>query len=467
MSALPNDISTGIIRIGLRTVELLANVPSLDAVTGYVTFTPTPAFLRSESNGMIFPTEPITAYLDENGDADITLIATDATNISPTDWTYKVSFNLDNAEIASFHVDCPGGSDRELTAIAPIQESNGIFYAPGAVAPAGVWYEVSETPPASNTHEGLPVVWISGGSLLDPVPTTPQAPGWDLVNRTVTVASTTGVEYVLVDGFNEVPLATGTTDLSGYTRPYVAVVEPRALPGYVLTASYQWSRQFVDPASFTLYASDSLAGTAATLMHGRTWDMALGGSGTAPSWYRVHATANTMAITSDGASMSMDPARYADRWGGAGFTAGADDFRLEVDVTRYVPAHSRQLSISVGASGIYAGGGAKGGIYNTGGNTWQAVVLNGGPFTPSISFTYQQYLTSATEAQVLGTWKFTWVDKFLTMEAPDGTTWGTNYGVYTPSGWSWGQEAQITVSDYTGGTTELTWPWVGGVRLYR
>src|SRR5574338_924430 len=58
---------------------------------------------------------------------------------------------------------------------------------------AGNAYEVlgfhpssGETPPESSVDaNGVPILWVSGGSLLDPVLATPTPPTWDLVARTV------------------------------------------------------------------------------------------------------------------------------------------------------------------------------------------------------------------------------------------------------------------------------------------
>lgn len=428
MATLPNDITTGIIRIGLRTVELLAGVPDVDPVAGSVTFTPTPKFLRSQSNGMIFPTTPIVVYLDELGDANVTLIATDATNITPTDWTYEVKFDLDNAEIASFHIDCPAGSDRELTSIAPFQASDGIYYALGASGGDAAYFVVSDTTPTETTHEGVPVVWVRPTGTLADVPATPTEPAWDIINRTVTVPNLVGVQYYL----DAVPITPGVETPIVGTGTVMVTVTTAALPGYVLPGTYTWPKQFVDFTASTLYASDGFSGAIETIMPstqitGRTLDMALGGNGGTLTFERRGIGSlgySDLWKTSGGGKAEFKRLSTGGSNDSFCFNTGSKNFYVEFDFEQFHIQHGDFFTLRMnskwdGASFTHPIG-AWGLWYDAGGATWKirkpdssdVAIGNGG---------------TDTSNPMIGHWRISSYGQITTIEAPSLSTWSHDF----------------------------------------
>lgn len=476
MAALPSNVSTGIVRISLRAVVLESSVnpvPTVMPVTGAVSFTPSPSFFRHAADGLIFPSTAQTVYLDGNGDAAITLMATDDPDITPLDWTYKVEFNLAEVTMDSFSITVPSGSDRNLSALTPVPASQGQYWtedqylvlqqkieALGYGAPlGGVILAVGETPPASGTGDnGEPVLWISGGALLDPVPTVPQAPSFNLSAKTITVASTTGVEYVLIDGANEVPLTTGSNSLAGYALPFVAHVEARAIPGYVLTANYVWTMQFADTTGMVLVSSDGFSGTGGSLIYNRAWDKALGGTVNI-TWGDIWVTTNRMALNSAGNAATRLFGAQTERWGQQTYPMGANDIKLEISFSKFGAFSSRtaKFGFSGAAFAVACDSGR-----------WEIQFFMGNA-TPTFNTVINVWKASGiTESQVItGTWTATWVNRYLTVTCPDGTSYGQDYNGYTPNGWSWEQTGYMNVSDYGGGTTENDYPWIDSIKLYR
>jgi hypothetical protein len=230
----------------------------------------------------------------------------------------------------------------------------------------GYRIHAADTPPPTATVDGLPVLWLSAGSVLAPVPTVPTAPTFNLATRTVTAPSVVGVEYQIVDGPAVTPLVPlAETSVAGFARPYTLTVRAVAKPGYVLTSGYSWTRQLVDEASLALWASDGFAGSPSAGLAppgvdaiGRTWDMTLGGSSTpAPTWRGVHVSqpAGLMIdATGTKATVTTDPAWTTTTSGWAALFVGADHWLTEIDIANFVPAHSRSVMLYVGgnASGL-------------------------------------------------------------------------------------------------------------------
>lgn len=129
---LPVDVGSGIIHVKLRQVSVESPadlVPESYPARGKVNFAPSVGRLLHGGTGEIFTTKVISVYLDSNGDADVTLMATDDAQLNPVGWTYTVSFELDDGlEIPSFSVAVPVGSDRNLSDITPIPYNGGVYY---------------------------------------------------------------------------------------------------------------------------------------------------------------------------------------------------------------------------------------------------------------------------------------------------------------------------------------------------
>jgi hypothetical protein len=127
---LPVDVGTGLIHLQIqRTGMSLAypHVMEITPVSGRVNFTPSPSSLRHLGTGTFFPTQTISAVLDANGAADVELMATDDPQISPLNFSYLVYFELDDVYMESFNIDVPEGSDRNLTDLAPIPSTAGVY----------------------------------------------------------------------------------------------------------------------------------------------------------------------------------------------------------------------------------------------------------------------------------------------------------------------------------------------------
>lgn len=116
--------------------------PDLVPLFGSVTFTPSPNSLLANvsSTPVTIVPKPITVFLDSNGDlsydgtAGVTLIATDG-DTNPTGFTYKVSFNLmlegNKIPYESFNIAAPGGVTTDLSVVAPVASSGGVFITRG------------------------------------------------------------------------------------------------------------------------------------------------------------------------------------------------------------------------------------------------------------------------------------------------------------------------------------------------
>lgn len=323
-----------------------------------------------------------------------------------------------------------------------------------------LWID-SVAPPSSTNAQGLPYVWIKDESTLTAVPTTPTAPTFNYTTFAVTVPAVTGVEYQYqspVSG-SWVPLATGTTSLSGFTRPTVINVRAVEKAGYVLTASYAWSALFMDASAFTTYTSDGFAGTASEQLAttagvaGRTFDNALGGSATV-SWYTdsglglmVKAADPTKAVksTAGGAHAST-----GSNW----FFLGADNGEVDVVVTGFLVEHSAGFAVSFGGT-------ANGATTNMRtANIYQdssTLVLrwNGSP-TGQVTIK-----ASNVEADVLGTWKFVWLNRYLQVTQPNGTVYGKDYST---DGLPVGQWGKIEVSNFN---TRTRWAEFDSVKVLR
>lgn len=527
MADLPADVGTGIIRIKLRRVGVVASNDQdadVQAVTGKVIFTPSASIMKHVGQGLMFPSFPVVANLNANGDADVELMATDDPQITPTGWTYKVTFELDDyIEVDSFSITVPEGSDRSLSNLTPVVDNTGTYYVmvgpPGPAGPAstvpgpagptgptgpegpagpastvpgptgptgpsgpagadavvdaaavanilGVTLWTADTPPTSGTLYDKPVLWVSGGAVLTPVPVTPTMPQVNYTTWTVTAPVTVGVEYQILDGANVIPLPQGTAySVSGFARPYVLKLRTAALPGYVLTGTYQWDRMLMDTASLAIYASDSFARTAGTKLAptantvGVAFNNGMGGSNTVNFWGPLGAPGGWRTYT-DATSIEYD-AGYAGvdvSHGEVDFNIGAANWGIEIDTTSWPVAHSRSIGITAGMTNTNAATGVTVTAYLNGNNLEARYGASGG-------VTNQDFLmrSAVTEANLLGIWRFTWVNKFFQVTAPTGEVAGKDYSAASTTFGTW---SELKTSDFSAAGSKL-FVRAGGMRLYR
>ena len=326
--------------------------------------------------------------------------------------------------------------------------------------------KVQSTPPASPTEGGLPVLWFDDNAVLTPVPVNPTSPSFNGLDFEVTVPSLVGVKYQVQDPvlttWFDVP--DGVTDLSGYARPCIINVRAVALPGYVLVGDYEWTTYFADASAFTLYAQDNFDGTASsafatgTNVPGRTLDDA-GNASVFPQWVNHnpgHAATGLMIDTTGllctyNAAHTEDPAN-----GYAHVPVGTDDFAIEVDVSRFAPAHGRMFAVYCGAPASSVAGGVGVSIYISSTTAEVQFPLVGGVAAENLT-----YRTSVTEAMLLGTWRFEWANKVMAVTAPDDQIFVKDYNA---AAYGFGQEAVLRIADY--GATKL-FVDLSSFRIYR
>ncbi|WP_129710900.1 collagen-like protein [Haloactinopolyspora alba] len=124
-----------------RFLQAVADGADLDSnpdgtpVTGFVTFTPSPTYVRypvaTPDPATIVPqaiTCPIDQdgyLLDAQGNQGVMLVATDDPDGNPVDWTYEVRLDF-GVLIDPFHINVPAGGEVDLTTLIPVSESDGV-----------------------------------------------------------------------------------------------------------------------------------------------------------------------------------------------------------------------------------------------------------------------------------------------------------------------------------------------------
>lgn len=493
MAGLPSDVGTGIIHVRLRRVGVVSQDDqdaNVDPVSGKVTFTPSPTMLRHIGQGLMFPAYPVTAYLDATGNADVQLMATNDPQISPLNWTYTVSFDLeDNLTIDSFSIEVPEGSDRELSDLTPVVDNTGTYYltvgpagpastVPGPQGPTGpqgpqgpagtngvvdsqtvanvlgVEFYVGDTVPAATTGSyGKPLVWVTNGSVMANVPVTPTAPAFDFVSYTITPPTVTGVTYQYKSPTSGlwIDLTQGSaTSVSGFTRPWIVNVRAVAKNGYALTASYTWTALFTDASALSLAASESFDRTAGTILAptqgvaGLAFNMAAGGSESpAPNWWQYHSAGNDFGIQTGGTQVGRYPPASGNS---ALWFVTPTNFAVEVDINGWTANHSRSFSfyIAAPASGTY---GTAQPTVSWSTPSANSMLVNFSPatgMTGTTSFTHYASGTLTTESQLTGTYRVVWMNKYLQVTMPNGAVYGRDYTsmTYVPTTWSFLRTAE-------------------------
>ena len=125
--ALPADVTYGTVR-GCLTTNGLSDTPGLGApLGGYVSFDPIPSYLLHDDGETVIrmrtrivPLNPAdgTFVVDD-------LIATDCPVLTPTDWTYRVSFAGADRSLRPFFINLAGGSDVGIASVTPVASSSG------------------------------------------------------------------------------------------------------------------------------------------------------------------------------------------------------------------------------------------------------------------------------------------------------------------------------------------------------
>jgi hypothetical protein len=69
------------------------------------------------------------------------------------------------------------------------------------------------------------------------------------------------------------------------------------------------------------------------------------------------------------------------------------------------------------------------------------------------------YRTSVTEAMLLGTWKFSWVNRVVQVTAPDGQVFARDYSAAT---YIWGQYGTLRITGSSG-----VFPAVNSIKVKR
>jgi glycerophosphoryl diester phosphodiesterase len=128
---------------GLATVTVTGTYARPDGTPykGSVRFVPEPAVLTSAAHGRIL-LGTITATLSESGAFTAELLATDDPDVTPTDWTYRVSEHWKDAPGRSYPLALPAvAPEVDLAAVAPTAPAAGEYLVvagpTGAQGPAG------------------------------------------------------------------------------------------------------------------------------------------------------------------------------------------------------------------------------------------------------------------------------------------------------------------------------------------
>jgi len=172
MPGLPTSVSVGTITGTLKSLE---QIPASDAapdsqpITGNVIFTASPKSMLDSADDVILVPKPIVVALDVNGHFSTQLAATNDTDLNPTNWTYMVSFELVGGYVLDpFAIEVLAGLTRDLADVAPVPDSEGVFYVSRPVTeadlpPGSVMYSGTTTRPTARTD-----IMVIFTSVADP-----------------------------------------------------------------------------------------------------------------------------------------------------------------------------------------------------------------------------------------------------------------------------------------------------------
>lgn len=160
------------------------SLPDTIPIEGYVIFKAAPVVLIDAGDVLFALPKPVKVKLvagiltDNDGNSSVTLVATDAIDISPTDWTWTVSFELVGFQMKSFNFLLPGGGTFDLSELVPTDYSPGSGIGGGG----GGSGATGPTGPTGATGTGssntTPILGQLIAHIFEPAPSTAN---WDLV----------------------------------------------------------------------------------------------------------------------------------------------------------------------------------------------------------------------------------------------------------------------------------------------
>lgn len=188
--ALPSNVGYGTV-VG-RFLLAYADGSDVDsapdgvAAKGSIFFNPSPILLKdagASPNPVTIVPSRVEATLDANGyllgpdgNQGIRLVATNDTDLNPVNWTWGVEFYLTDEtgtpiSLSNFSFSLPQGTTVDLTALAPVPDSNGTFYLVGPTGPQGVQGEAATVDVGTVTTgaAGSSVAVTNSGTVNDAV----------------------------------------------------------------------------------------------------------------------------------------------------------------------------------------------------------------------------------------------------------------------------------------------------------
>jgi hypothetical protein len=157
MANIPSNLSYATVNgrfiVGYQDSADGGSEPDAIPAAGTIIFSPSTSLIKnvSASGGPVsIVPATVQATLDEEGylcgygsTRGIILVATDDTDGNPYDWTWRAEFRLTESDgtpiaVEGFSFELPGGSNIDLTVLAPVQLANGTFYNVGPQGPQGI-----------------------------------------------------------------------------------------------------------------------------------------------------------------------------------------------------------------------------------------------------------------------------------------------------------------------------------------
>lgn len=152
--ALPSALKYGLVK--WHAVSAVADttadpdaLPDAVPVSGKVTFTPSVSVLlvmgddpvTVMATAVTYNVGPDGVLRDAQGNDGVMLLATDSPGVTPANWTWSVSYNLNNgASRGSFAFRLASGDQVDLTKVSPVSSSPGVQIIQGPAGPPGSEY---------------------------------------------------------------------------------------------------------------------------------------------------------------------------------------------------------------------------------------------------------------------------------------------------------------------------------------
>lgn len=250
-SALPSNVGVGtVIGTFVTSQKGESGSPVTTPIAGTVTFQPTPSYLidAAVTPKLIILPKPVTVTLDANGSFSVSLVATDDTDLNPTGWNYRVTFQLIGASFGAFNINVPEGATVDLAIASPVASSNGVLITRGQGIPDTSTATVGQVP----TFDGTDIVWADPPSASTSIAWT------DITGKptsfTPSDASVTNAKVASNAAISSDKLADGTTN-----KVYTAT-EKTKLAGIAsgATANVSWFEVITANGNVTVPAGISL-----------------------------------------------------------------------------------------------------------------------------------------------------------------------------------------------------------------